>query len=106
MFRATQNKGFQMTFENNLTISVQFGKGNYCNNRNKETNGIYVFHLDDYTFPEQINECLDAEICIWDAGGYYFSFGNRVAKGWVTTDEVADWVYMVKNATTLSDLVI
>jgi len=93
MFRATQNKGFQMTFENNLTISVQFGKGNYCNNRNKETNGI-------------INECLDAEICIWDAGGYYFSFGNRVAKGWVTTDEVADWVYMVKNATTLSDLVI
>ena len=34
MLKATQNKGFSLTFENNLTISVQFGYGNYCENRN------------------------------------------------------------------------
>jgi hypothetical protein len=31
-FKSTNNKGFQMTFENGWTISVQFGYGNYCDN--------------------------------------------------------------------------
>ena len=30
MLVSTLNKGFQLTFENGLTISVQFGSGNYC----------------------------------------------------------------------------
>jgi hypothetical protein len=35
-FKSTNNKGFQMTFENGWTISVQFGYGNYCSHRNHE----------------------------------------------------------------------
>lgn len=27
------NKGFQLTFSNDLVISVMFGQGNYCQNR-------------------------------------------------------------------------
>lgn len=31
-FVSTMRKGFQMTFENGLTVSVQWGAGNYCDN--------------------------------------------------------------------------
>ena len=33
-FVSTQNKGFSMTFENGISISVQWGVGNYCNRKN------------------------------------------------------------------------
>jgi len=31
-FRITHNKGFHITFPNGLTLSTQFGGGNYCEN--------------------------------------------------------------------------
>lgn len=31
-FRITSKKGFHITFPNRLTVSVQFGPGNYCDN--------------------------------------------------------------------------
>ena len=31
-FVSTRRKGFQMTFENGMTASVQWGAGNYCDN--------------------------------------------------------------------------
>ena len=31
-FVSTMRKGFQITFENGLTASVQWGAGNYCDN--------------------------------------------------------------------------
>ena len=33
MFRITDNKGFQIKFDNDYTVSVQFGPGNYGSNR-------------------------------------------------------------------------
>ena len=39
MFRTTNNKGFQVTFPNGLTLSTQFGRGNYCENRMKQLTG-------------------------------------------------------------------
>jgi len=35
MFRVVNNRGFQLTFENGITISVMFGGGCYCKNNNK-----------------------------------------------------------------------
>ena len=32
MFSISDNKGFQITFENGYSVSVQFGPGNYCEN--------------------------------------------------------------------------
>lgn len=32
MFRINDNKGFQITFDNGYTVSVQFGPGNYGSN--------------------------------------------------------------------------
>lgn len=34
MFSISENKGFQMSFNNGYIVSVQFGGGNYCSNRN------------------------------------------------------------------------
>jgi|TARA_R110002074_G_scaffold177791_1_gene341335 hypothetical protein len=33
MFSISDNKGFQISFNNGYTVSVQFGGGNYCSNR-------------------------------------------------------------------------
>ena len=33
-FISTHNKGFNMTFENGISISVQWGSMNYCERRN------------------------------------------------------------------------
>ena len=33
MFSIQDNKGFQISFKNGYTVSVQFGGGNYCANR-------------------------------------------------------------------------
>jgi len=33
MFKITDGKGFRITFDNDVTVSVQFGFGNFCNNQ-------------------------------------------------------------------------
>lgn len=33
MFKITNGKGFHITLANGYTVSVQFGAGNYCDNR-------------------------------------------------------------------------
>lgn len=61
MFKITENKGFHMTFENGVTISVQFGFGNYCENK-------LDYKIMDYLInciPKNV-ESVDAEIMIWD----------------------------------------
>ncbi len=83
-FAATQNKGFQMTFDNGYTISVQFGLGNYCNNRNKPTN-------------EVICESQDAEVMVWDSEGETVEVKGYKVYGYTSTNEVADIIEYVKN---------
>ena len=60
-FRSVGNKGFHITYENNVTVSVQFGKDNYCENRRAEIN--YPMGQFDSV------ECEDAEVAVW-VGGY------------------------------------
>ncbi len=58
MFEICNNKGFLVTFPNGITLSTQFGGGDYCMN------------FDDPV--EQYSEgrkCVDAEIAIVDEGG-------------------------------------
>lgn len=99
MFRITMNKGFQVTFENGNTISVQFGYGNYCENRNaheKYPIGKYV----DFV------ECETAEIAIWDKNDIWFTrqcfsdwYGENIGddvKGYVSADMVADIMFRLK----------
>ena len=87
-FKSTNNKGFQMTFENGWTISVQFGWMNYCDNHN---------HPDGYQFSQKNDtvESNDAEIAIWDSNGQWYNFNYDTVKGYCSTNEVAEWISKV-----------
>lgn len=91
MLNITENKGFQLTFTNNLTISVQFGYMNYCCNKNK-TSG-------------DCSKCGNAEIAIWDKDDKWYDFGSGgEVKGWVNADEVASWIYKVSIAKDINSI--
>jgi hypothetical protein len=84
-FRITDAKGFQMTFANGWTISVQFGYLNYCaNKRTKDNEGEDI-------------ESENAEIAIWDKHHTWYNFGRDTVKGYVEPDDVAKWVTLVSN---------
>ena len=78
-------EGFSMTFSNELTISVQYGEGNYSTRNEKD-------------------EAISAEIAIWDNNGKWFDFGNDVVMGWVSPDEIADWINKVSKAKDINDI--
>ena len=97
MFTNCYNQGVQFTFANGLTISIQWGKGNYCQNQSSDLGS-------PFTSPREILESIDAEIAIWDQDGYDYCFENDNVKGWVATDEVAYWITEVQSAKSLSDI--
>ena len=99
-FVSTRNKGYQMTFQNGITISVQFGTGNYCDRRNS----AYDRLTDDTA--SAIVESKSAEIAIWDKNGTWFDFGHDKVKGWVSADEVAKWMILCASSTSIEDLQI
>lgn len=94
MFTSCQNKGFQMKFENGLTISVQFGTGNYCERRSYS-------HPYNSEMSEEIIQSENAEIAIWDESNVWFNFGSDTVAGFASTDDVADWILRVKNSTSI-----
>jgi len=99
MITSTLNKGFQLTFENGLTISVQFGAGNYCANRSLSVE--YGAEL-----KQEITSCIDAEIAIWDNSDKMFNFGNGngLQLERITPDEVAIWIDKVRRAKNLETI--
>ena len=86
-FVSTQNKGFNMTFENGISISVQWGVGNYCSRKN------------DGEFGEPMKgefwEATSAEIMIKDnndvSHNVILGNGDAVA-GWLSSNQVADCI--------------
>jgi hypothetical protein len=93
MFKSTLNRGFQLTFENGLTISVQYGEGNYSSNRNVKTDG------------KDIVESVSAEVAIWDKDGTDYQFSNGgICEGWCFANEVATMISKVSTAKNLKDL--
>jgi len=98
-FIVTQNKGFQMTFKNGLTISVQWGVTNYCERRSFDAKDFFSERRLD-------NVCSkDSEIAIWDKNDRWFNFGSDNVKGFCSSDEVAEWIAKVQMASSLDDLV-
>lgn len=97
MIHSTLNKGFQLTFDNGLSISVQFGAGNYCSNRQSSTK--YKSELQQDTTSSN-----NAEIAIWNEEGKWFNFGYDTVKGWVSADEVAIWIDKVRRAKNINTI--
>ena len=63
MFRITDGKGFHIEFENGVTVSIQFGPGNYCEHRNE----IPKNNLDNFW------ESEDAEVAVMDRHGQWIT---------------------------------
>lgn len=98
-FRSTDNKGFHMTFDNLLTISVQWGTMNQCSN-----SGSILYDCGHRAF--DYVTAITAEIAIWDTvtgGQFTFSNGDTVL-GYITPNQVAEWITLVSNAKGLSNL--
>jgi len=89
-FISTYNKGFNMTFENGISISVQWGSMNYCERRN--------YHDD---FREEMKKDFikspDAEIMISGMDGIDLGNGDMVA-GWLDTTKVAALIHACSTA--------
>lgn len=87
MFRITNGRGFQMTFENGWTVSVQWGYNSYCGNKMK---GVYGQENQERDF-----KCMDAEIAAWDEEGVWYQFETEDVKGWCTANEVAEFIELI-----------
>lgn len=57
MFKITDNKGFHLSFDNGITVSVQFGRGNYCDN----------YTVGGWEGP--VEPSSNAEVMVWDREG-------------------------------------
>lgn len=87
-FRITGAKGFQMTFVNGWTVSVQWGPGNYCANKNYD-------YLDWAKDGKKSMASPDAEIAAWDKDGKWFRFENDDVQGYVGPDEALAFILKI-----------
>jgi hypothetical protein len=97
MLKITNNKGFRITFENGLTASVQWGCGNYCDNHFN-----YELGFDGKTSAQSNN----AEVAVFDEHDDFMNIdqfvpeevrSDDVVAGWLTPDQIADFLMAVKN---------
>jgi hypothetical protein len=81
MFHINDNKGFSITFDNGYTVSVQFGPGNYCSNRN----------IDPMSRDYANNDGLDAttaETALLDPHGNFIAYKDDDVQGYQTVNDV------------------
>ena len=94
-FRSTERKGFHMTFENGLTVSVQWGGRNYCENHDNM----------DFSHTKDM-ESRNAEVAVW-SNERWLNANNFLSEeeadwcddvvGWLTPEQVVDLLMRVKN---------
>lgn len=68
--------GVHVKLPNNWTVSIQWGKSNYCSNR----------------FEKPSNSCQDAEIAAWDRNKNWFDFDHDTVKGYCDFSEVEEFI--------------
>ena len=96
-FVSTDRKGFTMTFANGLIASVQWGKGNYCQNYYKAEQAM---HCDGAM-------CDTAEVSVWKENGDWLNACNFVTDdvsgydvcGHMTPEQVVEFLHNVATAT-------
>ena len=91
MFSSSGNQGFQLTFENGNTVSVQWGANNYCDPEHPE--GRRAPH--DAAMKTLTWKSKTAEIAAWNSNGDWHNFGGDQVDGWRSTSEVAEFISFV-----------
>ena len=93
-FSISDNKGFQIKFDNDVIVSVQFGPFNYC--KNYPNNKCDLAKANEPQFSD------DAEIAIFKPGHQWLTkkwkpdAGDDVI-GWVGPNDVLDALNWAKN---------
>ena len=95
-FSNTGGRGFHLSFDNNWTVSVQFGGGHYCDNYTKNWN----FAQEKVAKGDSI-QSNTAEIAVWsnrisDSGLIWLE--DDTVRGYTTADEVAQVIHKVSTA--------
>ena len=98
-FVATRNKGFAMTFDNNYTISVQWGTENYCEKKHT------TIHSTD-PMEHKRWDSLSAEIAVFDDEEMIniSSDGVDAVIGWLGTEDVAKVIAIVSSAGSVGEI--
>jgi hypothetical protein len=89
MFKTFSKKGFQVSFDNGLTVSVMFGSGNYCEHRfsDMEVGGTVKVWSE--------HNSVSAEIAVIDSNGNFVTEfpgcpeGDQF-RGWVEPNELLE----------------
>ena len=98
-FVATRNKGFAMTFDNNYTISVQWGTENYFEKKHT------TIHPTD-PMEHKRWDSLSAEIAVFDDEEMIniSSDGIDAVIGWLGTHDVAKVIAIVSSAGSVEEI--
>ena len=80
MFRITDGKGFQITFKNGYTVSVQFGYSNYCENLDK---GDW-----ENSWKPAEEGCATAETAVWKGNGAFILYDGSEVQGYNNPEDV------------------
>jgi hypothetical protein len=94
MFYICEGKGFQMTFENGVTLSVQFGPANYCEN----------YGVNDFQAPRKTDrwKSKDAEVAILLPDGEFYQIQEHdQVTGRQTVEDVCKWIELARNLVTV-----
>lgn len=89
-FNSTANKGFNMTFANGITASVQWGAGNYCDN----------YFSKDFSFSKEASSNT-AEVAAWNKNDEWVT--NKFCDtcddvvGYLSPDEVLQFLNSCAN---------
>ena len=82
MFRINDNKGFQITFDNGYTVSVQFGPGNYGSNYSAS-------FLDEMGKPQQ---ATTVETALMDPDGGFVPYKDDDVQGYQNVNDVLELI--------------
>lgn len=90
--------GFQMTFENGITVSVMFRPGSYSE-RGRDAFGKDLEEIKKNGHYKS----SDAEIAIWQ-DETWLDFGGDTVMGYLSADEVAGWIARASTAKDIQTL--
>ena len=95
-FSNSRGSGFHLVFDNNWTVSVQFGGGHYCDNYDKKWN----FAQEQAAKGDSIRSST-AEIAVWSnrvSDSNLIWLEDDTVRGYTTANEVAQVIHKVSTA--------
>lgn len=75
--KITRGRGIHLNFSNGVTLSVQIGAGNYCDN-----------YDEPFDSTDPLPPSTRAEVAAWVSGGTLVDIGNDTVAGYVPIDKV------------------